>query len=146
MNSSGPQLTTGIKGDWVGLYRRFFRSPNFSGWFHARYLELTNKLQAIQLQVLSQAVKYILISLFFIIIIFFNTIFFFHLQDLTEWVRDKQEVEVVDMILRIRQKLEQSNLDEIPLEYSVQEKLRERINDITQALPDDLQTILNKES
>ena len=61
-------------------------------------------------------------------------------------MRDKQEVEVVDMILRIRQKLEKSNLDDVPLGYSVQEMLRERINEITQALPDDLQTILNKES
>ncbi|XP_058810841.1 protein DENND6A [Phymastichus coffea] len=121
LNSSGPHLTTGIKGDWVGLYRRFFRSPNFSGWFQSRYLELTNKLQAIQLEVLSQT-------------------------DLTGWVQDKQEVEVVDMVLRIRQKLEKSNLDDIPLEYSVQEMLRERINEITQTLPHDLQTILNKES
>ncbi|XP_011501868.1 PREDICTED: protein DENND6A [Ceratosolen solmsi marchali] len=121
LNSAGPQLTTGIKGDWVGLYRRFFRSPNFSGWFRARYLELTNKLQSIQLQALSQA-------------------------DLTAWVRDKQEVEVVDMILRIRQKLEKSNLDDVPLEYSVQEMLHERINEITQTLPDDLRKILNKQS
>ncbi|XP_001602662.1 protein DENND6A [Nasonia vitripennis] len=121
LNSSGPQLTTGIKGDWVGLYRRFFRSPNFSGWFQTRYTELINKLQAIQLEALSQA-------------------------DLTAWVRDKQEVEVVDMILRIRQKLEKSNLDDVPLGYSVQEMLRERINEITQTLPDDLRTILNKES
>ncbi|XP_014208921.1 protein DENND6A [Copidosoma floridanum] len=121
LNNAGPQLTTGIKGDWVGLYRRFFRSPNFSGWFHARYMELTNKLQAIQLEALSQA-------------------------NLTAWVRDKQEVEVVDMILRIRQKLEKINLDDVPLKYSVQEMLRERINEITQTLPDDLRLILNKES
>lgn len=57
LNSSGPQLTIGIKGDWVGLYRRFFRSPNFSGWFQTRYMELNNKLQAIQLEALSQAVN-----------------------------------------------------------------------------------------
>ncbi|KAJ8676232.1 hypothetical protein QAD02_012018 [Eretmocerus hayati] len=121
LNSAGPQLTTGIKGDWVGLYRRFFRSPNFSGWFQARYMELTNKLLAIQLEALSQV-------------------------DLTAWVRDKQEVEIVDMILRIRQKLEKSNLDDVPLEYSVQEMLRGRINEITQTLPDDLRLILNVES
>lgn len=57
----GPQLTTGIKGDWVGLYKRFFRSPNFSGWFHARYTELTQKLQVIQLEALSQAVCIIVV-------------------------------------------------------------------------------------
>lgn len=57
LNNAGPQLTTGIKGDWVGLYRRFFRSPNFSGWFQTRYIELTNKLHAIQLERLSQVVS-----------------------------------------------------------------------------------------
>ncbi|CAB0036127.1 unnamed protein product [Trichogramma brassicae] len=121
LNNAGPQLTTGIKGDWVGLYRRFFRSPNFSGWFQSRYVELTNKLQAIQLERLSQA-------------------------DLRSWVRDKQEVEIVDMILRIRQKLEKSNLDEVPVDSPVQEMIRERLNEMTLALPDDLRTILNKES
>ncbi|XP_011266178.1 protein DENND6A isoform X3 [Camponotus floridanus] len=55
LSSSGPQLTTGIKGDWVGLYKRFFRSPNFSGWFHTRYTELSQQLQAKQLEKLSQA-------------------------------------------------------------------------------------------
>lgn len=58
LTMSGPQLTIGVKGDWVGLYKRFFRSPNFSGWFHSRYTELTQKLQALQLEALSQAVKF----------------------------------------------------------------------------------------
>lgn len=57
LSSSGPQLTTGVKGDWVGLYKRFFRSPNFSGWFHARYTELSQQLQVKQLEKLSQAVR-----------------------------------------------------------------------------------------
>lgn len=61
-------------------------------------------------------------------------------------MRDKQEVEVVDMILRIRQKLEKSYLDDVPLGYSVQEMLRERINEITRTLPDDLRVILNQGS
>ena len=59
---------------------------------------------------------------------------------------DKEEVEVVDMILRILQKLEKSYLDDVPLKYSVQEMLQERINEITQTLPEDLRLILNKES
>jgi hypothetical protein len=57
LGTSGPQLTSGIKGDWVGLYRRFFRSPNFSGWFNARYREVSQKLQALQLEALSDAVS-----------------------------------------------------------------------------------------
>ncbi|CAL7936569.1 unnamed protein product [Xylocopa violacea] len=121
LSSAGPQLTTGIKGDWVGLYRRFFRSPNFSGWFHTRYMELSQKLQVIQLEALSQA-------------------------DLKTWVQGKQEVELVDMILRIRQKLEKTYIDEVPIGNSVREKLQERINDITHTLPDDLKDILNHES
>ncbi|XP_029154831.1 protein DENND6A isoform X2 [Nylanderia fulva] len=121
LSSSGPQLTTGIKGDWVGLYKRFFRSPNFSGWFHTRYTELSQQLQVKQLEKLSQA-------------------------DLKTWVQGKQEVEVVDMILRIRQKLERSCIDDVPIDNSVKERLRERINDITHVLPDDLKIILKRES
>ncbi|XP_043281251.1 protein DENND6A [Venturia canescens] len=121
LSTSGPQLTTGIKGDWIGLYRRFFRSPNFSGWFQSRYTELTQKLQAIQLEALSQA-------------------------DLKTWVQDKQEVEVVDMILRIRQKLEKSYDENVPITNSVREMLCERINDITRTLPEDLKIILSQES
>lgn len=29
LETSGPQLITGIKGDWPNLYRRFFRCSNF---------------------------------------------------------------------------------------------------------------------
>ncbi|XP_077278090.1 protein DENND6A isoform X2 [Temnothorax americanus] len=121
LSSSGPQLTTGIKGDWVGLYKRFFRSPNFSGWFHTRYTELSQQLQVKQLEKLSQA-------------------------DLKTWVQGKQEVEIVDMILRIRQKLERSCIDDVPIDNSVRKRLRERINDITHVLPDDLKVILRHES
>ncbi|XP_011307173.1 protein DENND6A [Fopius arisanus] len=119
--SAGPQLTIGIKGDWVGLYKRFFRTPNFSGWFLSRYTELTLKLQALQLEALSQA-------------------------DLKNWVQDKEEVEVVDMILRIRQKLERSYHEDVPITQSVREKLCERIDDITLTLPEDLKIILSRES
>ncbi|XP_023722839.1 protein DENND6A isoform X3 [Cryptotermes secundus] len=117
LGTSGPQLTSGIKGDWVGLYRRFFRSPNFSGWFNARYREVSQKLQALQLEALSDA-------------------------DLKVWVQGKQEVEVVDMILRIRHKLEQSETNELPLSSSTKDQLRLRMADIICTLPDDLRTVL----
>ncbi|XP_066995986.2 protein DENND6A [Anabrus simplex] len=117
LETSGPQLTSGIKGDWVGLYKRFFRSPNFSGWFNARYRELSQKLQALQLEALSDA-------------------------DLKVWVQGKQEVEVVDMILRIRHKLEQSELEDLPLRDTTRDQLRLRMADIICTLPDDLKTVL----
>jgi hypothetical protein len=66
LSISGPQLTTGIKGDWVGLYKRFFRSPNFSGWFHARYTELSQQLQVKQLEKLSQTVRLRFLIKFFL--------------------------------------------------------------------------------
>ncbi|RZC38555.1 DENND6A, partial [Asbolus verrucosus] len=53
LEAAGPQLTTGIKGDWVGLYKKFFRSPNFNGWFNMRYTDLALKLQALHLEALS---------------------------------------------------------------------------------------------
>lgn len=115
--TSGPQLTSIIKGDWVGLYRRFFRSTNFNGWYNARFREVNKKLQALQLQALSDA-------------------------DLKHWVQDKQEVEVVDMILRIRNKLEQSEAEELPLSDTTREQLRLRMADIICTLPDDLKVVL----
>lgn len=57
LENAGPQLTSGVKGDWVGLYKRFFKSPNFNGWFNMRYTELALKLQALQLEALSDAVS-----------------------------------------------------------------------------------------
>lgn len=62
------------------------------------------------------------------------------------WVQGKQEVEVVDMILRIRQKLEKSCVNDISIDDTIKKKLQERINDITHTLPDDLQVILSHES
>ncbi|XP_046405292.1 protein DENND6B [Ischnura elegans] len=117
LGTSGPQLTSGTKGDWVGLYRRFFRSANFSGWFNTRYREVSQKLQVLQLEALSDA-------------------------NLKLWVRGKQEVEVVDMILRIRHKLEQSESEDVPLNKSTRQQLKLRMDDIICTLPEDLKTVL----
>ncbi|KAG4079486.1 hypothetical protein HA402_005183 [Bradysia odoriphaga] len=84
LENSGPQLTSSLKGDWVGLYKRFFRSPNFKGWYENRYMELTHTLQALQTQALSDA-------------------------NLNKWVEGKHEVEIVDMILKLQQKLKICN-------------------------------------
>ncbi|XP_023037134.2 protein DENND6B [Drosophila willistoni] len=77
---AGPQLTSPVKGDWKGLYKRFFRSPNFRGWYESRHRELQLTLQDLQLQALSEA-------------------------NLEHWAHDKQEVEIIDMILKLKQKL-----------------------------------------
>lgn len=59
LEQSGPQLTSTLKGDWCGLYKRFFRSPNFRDWYETRYKELTQTLQLLQLQALSNVVSII---------------------------------------------------------------------------------------
>ncbi|XP_034658148.1 protein DENND6B [Drosophila subobscura] len=80
LETAGPQLTSPLKGDWKGLYRRFFRSPNFRGWYESRHRDLQLTLQDLQLQALSEA-------------------------NLEHWAHDKQEVEIIDMILKLKQKL-----------------------------------------
>lgn len=62
------------------------------------------------------------------------------------WVQDKQEVEIVDMILRIRQKLKKSYNDDVPISQTIRDKLYERIDDIMLTLTDDLKFILKQES
>lgn len=57
LDLSGPHLTSPLKGDWSGLYKRFFRSSNFLDWYELRYRELTQMLQHLQMQALSKAVR-----------------------------------------------------------------------------------------
>ncbi|CAH2003529.1 unnamed protein product [Acanthoscelides obtectus] len=121
LESVGPQLTlsnTGIKGDWVGLYKKFFRSPNFKNWFNTRYTELTLKLQALQLEALSKA-------------------------DLKDWLQGRPEVEVIDMVLTMKNKISKCDQHDIPVSEDVKKHLSQRLNDIICALPDDLRNILN---
>ncbi|XP_062990525.1 protein DENND6B isoform X2 [Elgaria multicarinata webbii] len=55
LEHAGPQLTCVLKGDWMGLYRRFFRSPNFDGWYRQRHREMMHKLEALHLEAISEA-------------------------------------------------------------------------------------------
>ena len=77
---AGPQLTSGLKGDWVGLYRqvllcrlaldwrltceqlwflfrRFLSSHNFNTWLVSRRTEINQRLQLVHLDAISQAVS-----------------------------------------------------------------------------------------
>ena len=78
---SGPQLTSTIKGDYEGLYKRFFRSSNFRGWYESRRMEQLEKLEELHREALAK-------------------------EDFNKWMRGKQEVEIVDMILCIKNKLQ----------------------------------------
>lgn len=117
LEQAGPQLTTGIKGDWPGLYRQFFRCINFAGWYNTRYEEVANKLQALHLEAISDA-------------------------NLLRWIQDKEEVEVVDLVLRLKDKLAAASKENLPLAESTVEKLQGHMEDIIETLPDDLRGVL----
>ncbi|XP_017904467.1 PREDICTED: protein DENND6B isoform X8 [Capra hircus] len=57
LERSGPQLTCVLKGDWLGLYRRFFKSPHFDGWYRQRRREMAQKLEALHLEAICEAVS-----------------------------------------------------------------------------------------
>ena len=59
LDHSGPQLTSGVKGDWEGLYKRFFRSNNFEGWYYNRQYEVNQKIQVLHMEALCQAVSFL---------------------------------------------------------------------------------------
>ncbi|XP_017687944.1 PREDICTED: protein DENND6A [Lepidothrix coronata] len=119
LEKAGPQLTSGLKGDWIGLYRHFLKSPNFDGWFRSRQKEMTQKLEALHLEALCN-------------------------ENLVFWSQKHTEVETVDLVLKLKNKLLQANREHLPVKTDTLEKLQTHINDIILALPDDLQDILLK--
>ncbi|XP_077632876.1 protein DENND6A [Crocuta crocuta] len=119
LEKTGPQLTSRIKGDWIGLYRHFLKSPNFDGWFKTRRKEMTQKLEALHLEVLCE-------------------------EDLLLWTQKHTEVETVDLVLKLKNKLLQADREHLPVKPDTMEKLRTHIDAIILALPEDLQGILLK--
>ncbi|XP_043934710.1 protein DENND6A isoform X2 [Protopterus annectens] len=119
LEKTGPQLTSRLKGDWIGLYRQFLKSPNFDGWFRERRKEMTKKLEALHLEALCN-------------------------EDLQLWIQKHTEVEVVDLVLKLREKMAQAEQEHLPLKQETKEKLRLHIDGIIFALPEDLQAILVK--
>ncbi|XP_038115021.1 uncharacterized protein LOC6053032 [Culex quinquefasciatus] len=124
LEECGPQLTSSCKGDWEGLYKRFFASPNFKGWYETRHFELQQTLQALHMQTLSES-------------------------NLAEWVKGKHEVEIVDMILRLKQKLTicgSTQMAALPVQLNTKdtrEQLLRHLDSMKRCLPDDLKQILN---
>ncbi|XP_069375954.1 protein DENND6B isoform X2 [Paralichthys olivaceus] len=117
LDHTGPQLTSLLKGDWTGLYRKFFRSPNFDGWYRHRHKEMSQKLESLHLEVICDA-------------------------DLIGWTKDKSEVEIVDLILKLREKLNKAQRQQLQLKDGVLEKLDSFVSSIIRTLPEDLYTVL----
>uniref|UniRef100_A0A4W6FWC9 DENN/MADD domain containing 6Aa n=1 Tax=Lates calcarifer TaxID=8187 RepID=A0A4W6FWC9_LATCA len=121
LEKAGPQLTSRLKGDWIGLYRHFLKSPNFDGWFRNRRREMTQKLEALHLEALCE-------------------------EDLQQRIQRHTEVETVDLVLKLKDKLTQAEREQLPVRPGTLAKLRAHIEAVILALPEDLQGILHKPS
>lgn len=58
------------------------------------------------------------------------------------WVQGKPEVEVVDMVLKIKNKLSKCENRDIPISDITKRQLNQRLEDILCSLPDDIKSIL----
>ncbi|KAJ3612579.1 hypothetical protein NHX12_020850 [Muraenolepis orangiensis] len=119
LEHAGPHLTSMLKGDWMGLYRRFFRSPNFDGWYRLRRREMTLKLECLHLEAVCDA-------------------------DLVGWTKDKSEVEVVDLVLKLREKLTKARGQQLSVKAGALAQLERCVLTIAASLPDDLQVALHR--
>uniref|UniRef100_A0A8C1DR90 DENN/MADD domain containing 6Aa n=1 Tax=Cyprinus carpio carpio TaxID=630221 RepID=A0A8C1DR90_CYPCA len=119
LEKAGPQLTSRLKGDWIGLYRQFLRSPNFDGWFRNRRKEMMQKLEALHLEALCE-------------------------EDLQLRIQKHTEVETVDLVLKLKEKLTQAEKDQLPVKPGTLPRLQAHIENIILTLPEDLQGILHK--
>uniref|UniRef100_A0A803T1U6 UDENN domain-containing protein n=1 Tax=Anolis carolinensis TaxID=28377 RepID=A0A803T1U6_ANOCA len=118
LEHAGPQLTCLLKGDWMGLYRRFFRSPNFDGWYRQRRREMTHKLEALHLEAISEA-------------------------NIKAWMEDKSEAEVVDMVLKLREKLARARHHLLPVKEEALQQVGRSAGTLVGSLPEDLQAVLH---
>ncbi|XP_059969241.1 protein DENND6B isoform X4 [Mesoplodon densirostris] len=117
LEHSGPQLTCLIKGDWLGLYRRFFKSPHFDGWYRQRHKEMAQKLEALHLEAICEA-------------------------NIEIWMKDKSEVEVVDLVLKLRERLVRAQGHQLPVKEATLKRARLYIETVIGSLPKDLQVLL----
>lgn len=60
-----------------------------------------------------------------------------------DWVQGRPEVEVVDMVLTIKKRIDTCKEHDIPVSEATKEQLNERLNDIVTSLPEDLKNILH---
>ncbi|RMB90241.1 hypothetical protein DUI87_33377 [Hirundo rustica rustica] len=98
--------------------RRFFKSPNFDGWFRQRHREMTQKLEALHLEAICEA-------------------------DIVAWMKDKSEVEIVDLVLKLREKLVRARCQPLPVKEETLRRVGLYIDTVIGSLPEDLQAVLH---
>lgn len=131
LDQYGPQLTSGLKGDWKELYRHFLSTPNFRLWLSNRRQEANSKIFSLYIETIANC----------------------HLeQDLK--LSKLTEIELVDLLLKLNdlvQRLE-SKVDELLLtidetiKHNYLEKLKAKIKIIIEEkLSDDMKMLFNKQ-
>lgn len=105
----------GQKGNWKDLYRRFIRSPNFETWFQSKRSEANQRLELLHIKELCEA-------------------------DFYSWKSDKSEVEIVDMLLLIKDRHEA--LDRLGEHPQLREHLKNHISTLLEVVPADLQSTI----
>ena len=62
---------------------------------------------------------------------------------MASWLHGKHEVEVVDMVLRLREKLDAATgLEALPVSPQTRIHLQEKLDTILNSLPEDLRSVL----
>ncbi|CAF2578955.1 unnamed protein product [Rotaria sp. Silwood2] len=131
LDQYGPQLTSGLKGDWKELYRHFLSTPNFRLWLSNRRLEANSKIYSLYIETIANCRLE---------------------QDLK--ISKLTEIELVDVLLRFNdliQRLE-SKTDELlltidqTLKNDYIEKLKIKIKIIIEEkLSDDMKLLFHKQ-
>ncbi|KAG8549709.1 hypothetical protein GDO81_020060 [Engystomops pustulosus] len=65
-------------------------------------------------------------------------------EDLLIWVQKHTEVESVDLVLKLKNKLALAQKEQLPVSADTLQKLQGQVDTIIQELPEDLQDILLK--
>lgn len=121
LDTSGPQLTTKIRGDWPGLYRKFFRCPNFYSWYSERKSEIDKKLWILHMESFLEV-------------------------ELPQAINSQNEVEAIDMIIRIRHRLNEaiSKSHEYQFTSSNLDSFEKKLAQMIEALPIDVRPLFTK--
>ena len=128
--SSNQSPMNALKGDLVGLYKRFFNTLNFKYWLQQKQNEAEKKLEQLQLELLCD-------------------------YDVKKWLVGKQEIEIIDQYMNLKKKLD--NYSQIngndngqdkgasSVSYNNEQiklKIKSIINTFYNALPEDVRSIL----
>lgn len=65
------------------------------------------------------------------------------LQNIVAWMKDKSEVEIVDLVLKLREKLVRARCQHLPVKEETLQRVGLYIETIIDSLPEDLQAVLH---